>query len=143
MRPSNPFRDFADWRLRIYEERPRESVRFFRSSLNHSMVWMLVMRGHFDGRPPTVGECQDIGRCSRLTARKLINDAVVLGYFELQTDSDDHRKRSVHPTERTVREYVEMVHSYLEICETMRPELRASGNVTRLPGPLLVSAGHA
>lgn len=123
MKSQNAFRDFADWRLQIYKVRPRESVRFFRSSLDHSMVWMLVMRGHFDGRPPTVGECQNIGRCSLLTARKLIADAVVLGYFELRTDSVDHRKRSVHPTERTINEYVEMVQGYAEIFERIGPDI--------------------
>jgi hypothetical protein len=123
MHSPNPFRDFADWRLRIYEGRPRESVRFFRRSLNHSMVWMLVMRGYFDGNPPTVGECQDICRCSRLTTRKLIADAVQRSYFDLQTGSDDLRKRSVSPTRRTIDEYVEMVQGYLAICETMRMNL--------------------
>lgn len=123
MKSQNAFRDFADWRLQIYKVRPRESVRFFRSSLDHSMVWMLVMRGHFDGRPPTVGECQNIGRCSLLTARKLIADAVVLGYFELRTDSVDHRKRSVYPTERTINEYVEMVQGYAAIFERIGPDI--------------------
>ena len=118
----NPYRVFADWRLQIYKGRPRESVRFFRSSLSHSMVWMLVMRGYFDGQPPTVGECQDIGRSSRLTVRKLITDAVVLGYLELKTDSDDQRKRSVYPTQRTIDEYVAMVREYMAIFETIREE---------------------
>lgn len=133
MTSQNAFRDFADWRLQIYKVRPRESVRFFRSSLDHSMVWMLVMRGHFDGSPPTVGECQSIGRCSPLTARKLIADAVVLGYFELRTDSIDHRKRSVYPTERTIREYVEMVQGYAAIFERIGPETGNPANVEAEP----------
>jgi hypothetical protein len=124
MKSQNALRDFADWRLQIYKVRPRESVRFFRGSLDRSMVWMLVMRGHFDGNPPTVGECQSIGRCSPLTARKLISDAVVLGFLELKTDSVDHRKRTVCPTERTIREYVDMVQGYAEIFERIGPDMR-------------------
>lgn len=119
MMSETAFRDFADWRLQVYRDRPRESVRFFRSSLDHSMIWMLVMRGHFDDHAPTVGECQGIGRCSPLTTRKLIGDAVALGYFEIRTDSADHRKRSVHPTERTITEYVEMVQGYAAIFESI------------------------
>lgn len=134
MHSPNAFRDFADWRLQIYKGRPRESVRFFRSSLDHSMVWMLVMRGYFDGEPPTVGECQDIGRCSRLTARKLITDAVVLGYFTIKTDSDDHRKRTVYPTERTISEYVEMVQGYATIFESFRANNQSLSNASLTDG---------
>lgn len=125
MQAPNPFRDFADWRLQIYKDRPRETVRFFRRSINHSMVWMLVMRGYFDGQAPTVGECQDIGKCSRLTARKLIADAVALGYLELRTDSEDNRKRTVYPTDRTISEYVDMVEGYLAISKRICPDTPA------------------
>lgn len=111
------FREFADWRLQTYARRPRESVRFFRSSLDHSMVWMLVMRGYYDSRPPTVGECQDIARCSRLTTRKLIGDAISKGLLEVRSTSDDHRKRFVCPTEKTIAEYADMVRGYLGFLE--------------------------
>jgi DNA-binding MarR family transcriptional regulator len=117
MKTEEAFREFADWRLQIYARRPRESVRFFRSSLDHSMVWMLVMRGHYDNAPPTVGECQDIARCSRLTTRKLIGDAVGKGLFEVRPAPDDHRKRIVCPTERTIAEYADMVRGYLGFFE--------------------------
>jgi hypothetical protein len=121
MNVSEAFREFADWRLQTYARRPRESVRFFRSSLDHSMVWMLVMRGHYDERPPTVGECQDIARCSRLTTRKVIEDAVSRGFLEVRPASDDHRKRVVCPTERTLAEYVDMVRGYLSFFEQIGP----------------------
>jgi DNA-binding MarR family transcriptional regulator len=119
MKASEALREFANWRLQTYARRPRESVRFFRSSLDHSMVWMLVMRGHYDNNPPTVGECQDIARCSRLTTRKLIGDAVAKGLLEVRSAPDDHRKRIVCPTERTVAEYADMVRGYLSFFETI------------------------
>lgn len=124
MQTSNPYREFADWRLRTFAGRARESVRFFRSSLNHSVVWMLVIRGYYDNNPPTVGECIDIGLCSRLTTRKLIADAVSLGYLEVQSDGGDQRKRNVHPTELTLREYVAMVRGYMDMCDAFCPPLR-------------------
>jgi hypothetical protein len=114
MKVSEAFREFANWRLQTYARRPRESVRFFRSSLDHSMVWMLVMRGHFDRNPPTIGECQDIARCSRLTTRKLIADAVSRGLLEIQSQPADHRKRVVCATETTIAEYADMVRGYLD-----------------------------
>jgi hypothetical protein len=115
-------RAFADWRLQTYARRPRESVRFFRSSLDHSMVWMLVMRGYYDNSPPTLGECQDIARCSRLTTRKLISDAVSKGLLEIRPAAADHRKRIVWPTERTIAEYVDMVRGYARFFEEARPD---------------------
>ena len=122
MKASEPLRAFADWRLQTYARRPRESVRFFRSSLDHSMVWMLVMRGYYAKSPPTVGECQDIARCSRLTTRKLIADAVSKGLLEIRLAADDHRKRIVCPTERTIAEYVDMVRGYARFFEEARPD---------------------
>jgi hypothetical protein len=117
MKASEALREFANWRLQTYARRPRESVRFFRSSLDHSMVWMLVMRGHYDNNPPTVGECQDIACCSRLTTRKLIGDAVAKGLLEVRSAPDDHRKRIVCPTERTIAEYADMVRGYFSFFE--------------------------
>jgi hypothetical protein len=122
MKASEPLRAFADWRLQTYARRPRESVRFFRSSLDHSMVWMLVMRGYYDNSPPTLGECQDIARCSRLTTRKLIADAVSKGLLEIRLAADDHRKRIVCPTERTIAEYVDMVRGYARFFDEARPD---------------------
>ena len=120
MKASGALREFANWRLQTYARRPRESVRFFRSSLDHSMVWMLVMRGHYDHNPPSVGECQDIARCSRLTTRKLIADAVAKGLLEVRCAPDDHRKRIVCPTERTIAEYADMVQGYLTFFDKIR-----------------------
>ena len=124
MKASEAFREFATWRLQTFARRPRESVRFFRSSLDHSMVWMLVMRGHYDNSPPTVGECQDIARCSRLTTRKLIGNAVSKGLLEVRSSPDDHRKRIVCPTQRTIAEYADMVLGYLSFFEQMGSDSR-------------------
>ncbi len=121
MKGPDMFREFATWRLQTYARRPRESVRFFRTSLDHSMVWMLVMRGHYEDSPPTVGECQAIARCSRLTTRKLIGDAVGKGLLEIRHAPDDHRKRIVAPTERTIVEYVDMVLGYVSFFEQIGP----------------------
>ena len=134
MKASEPLRAFADWRLETYARRPRESVRFFRSSLDHSMVWMLVMRGYYDNSPPTLGECQDIARCSRLTTRKLIADAVSKGLLEVRPAADDHRKRIVCPSERTIAEYVDMVRGYARFFEDARPDgdQRHAGTPRRL-----------
>ena len=49
---------FANWRSDIQATtRIRRSIFFFRRSFNHSLVWMLVMRGYYSGRAPSVREC--------------------------------------------------------------------------------------
>lgn len=103
---------FADWRLGIYARQPRRTVRFFRTSLAHSVIWMTVMRGHHDACPPTLGACEAIAPCSRLTARKLISEAIDKKFLVLRAARDDSRKRLVLPTSRTIREYREMVDGY-------------------------------
>lgn len=113
MAPSSLYRRFTEWRLQSHFRRPRRSVRFFRGSLDHSLIWVLVMKGHYAQNHPTIGDCQTLatGR-SRLTIRKLIADAVTKGFLEIRPASEDSRKRCVHPTRRTVLEYEDMVRGY-------------------------------
>ncbi len=108
---------FPGWRFDIYTRRPRETVRYFRASLPHSVIWMMVMRGHFGAGPPTLGQCQEAVACSPLTTRKLIADAVARGYLELRQDGDDSRRRLVCPTPLTVAEFKGMVDGYLDFFE--------------------------
>ena len=111
---------FAEWRQRIqFSDSSRKSVLFFRRSRDHSIVWMLVMRGHYLGTPPTVRECQEKATSSRPTTRKLIADAEAKGFFEISSAADDSRKRLVHPSRRTVEEYESMVDGYLSLAETL------------------------
>lgn len=105
---------FADWRLGIYARQPRRTVRFFRTSLAHTVIWMTVMRGYHDGDTPTLGACEAIAPCSHLTARKLISEAIDKKFLILRPASDDSRKRLVLPTARTIREYREMVDGYAD-----------------------------
>ena len=111
---------FAEWRLRIqFSESSRKSVLFFRRSRDHSIVWMLVMRGHYLGKPPSVRECQEKATCSRPTTRKLLTDAEAKGFIDIRADAEDSRKRLVFPSRRTVEEYESMVMGYLGLSETL------------------------
>jgi DNA-binding MarR family transcriptional regulator len=111
---------FANWRSEIQSTtKVRKSIFFFRRSFNHSLVWMLVMRGYYGDRAPSVRECLDAAKCSRLTTRKLLADAVAKGFVEIRPAPDDHRKRLVHPTRITIAEYEAMVRRYLGLWDTL------------------------
>lgn len=123
-RAPKPLRDiyfaFANWRSEIQATtKVRRSIFFFRRSFDHSLLWMLVMRGYYGQRAPSVRECVDAAKCSRLTTRKLLADAVAKGFLEIRPAPDDHRKRLVHPTPITVSEYEAMVRRYLGLWDTL------------------------
>ena len=125
--PKEAFLAFADWRLRIqFAQSSRRSVLFFRRSRDHSIVWMLVMRGYYLANPPSVRECQEKATCSRPTTRKLLADAQSRGFIDIRAAEDDSRKRLVYPSKRTIEEYESMVMGYLSLWETLGLE-RTSG----------------
>jgi len=114
------FLAFAEWRLRIqFAQSSRQSVLFFRRSRDHSILWMLVMRGYYQDAPPSVRECQEKATCSRPTTRKLLADAQARGFIEIRPAADDSRKRLVYPSKRAVEEYESMVMGYLSLWETL------------------------
>jgi hypothetical protein len=111
---------FAEWRLRIqFAQSSRQSVLFFRRSRDHSIIWMLVMRGHYLGAPPSVRECQEKATCSRPTTRKLLADAQARGFIDIRAAADDSRKRLVTPSKRAIEEYESMVMGYLGLADTL------------------------
>ena len=125
--PKEAFLAFAEWRLRIqFAQGSRKSVLFFRRSRDHSIVWMLVMRGHYMGAPPSVRECQEKAICSRPTTRKMLADAQARGFIDIRAAADDSRKRLVYPSKRAIEEYESMVMGYLSLRDTLGLE-RKSG----------------
>ena len=111
---------FANWRSEIQATtKVRKSIFFFRRSFDHSLIWMLVMRGHYSDKAPSVRECLDAAKCSRLTTRKILADAAAKGFLEIRPAPRDHRKRLVHPTPLTIMEYEAMVRRYLGLWDTL------------------------
>ena len=120
-RSTEAYLAFARWRVQLYRsQKPRESVRFFRRSRNHSLLWNFVMYGYYSGSPPTVGECEKATAWSRPTVRKLMADAESKGLIEIRQSPDDQRKRLVFPTSKTIAEYEAMVGGYLNLWERLR-----------------------
>jgi hypothetical protein len=111
---------FASWRVRLHSSvKPRLSVRFFRRSRNHSLIWNFVMQGHYEGHPRSVGACEEVAAWSRPTTRKLLNEARIKGFIDIRPDPADHRRRLVSPTPLTVSEYESMVSGYIQFVKTL------------------------
>lgn len=114
-RAPNVYLAYSTWQIDLHRSRkPRLSVRFFRRSRNHSLIWNFVMQGHFEGTPRTLGECEDIAAWSRPTTRKFLNDARQRGFLDIRPSKDDQRKRLVFPTQVTITEYEAMVKNHMD-----------------------------
>jgi hypothetical protein len=67
------YRGFAERQFKVHRSKTAEqSVRFFRQSIHHTLLWITVMRGYYLGRPPTVKEIILHSRCSKETMRTII-----------------------------------------------------------------------
>ena len=82
------------------------------------------MRGHYKNTPPSVRDCQNVAKCSRLTTRKLLADGVAQGFLDIRTAPNDSRKRLVHPTPLAIAEYEAMVRRYVGLGETLIADKR-------------------
>jgi hypothetical protein len=110
----------ARWRVGLYRsQKPRDSVRFFRRSRNHSLVWNFIMQGYYSGESPSVGECEGVTAWSRPTTRKILYEAQARGFIELRRADDDQRKRYVYPTSKTIAEYEAMVKGYMKLASSL------------------------
>jgi DNA-binding MarR family transcriptional regulator len=112
---------YSTWRIHLHRSRkPRLTVRFFRRSRNHSLIWNFVMQGYYAGTPRTLGECEDIAGWSRPTTRKLLKDARQRGFLDIRPAADDQRKRLVVPTPSTIAEYESMVKGHMEFVSSLK-----------------------
>ena len=115
----NRYLAFAEWRLGTHRSGRGRSVRFFRLTRDHTVIWSTVMRGHYAGKPPSIKECIAEVRCSKETARRIILLAELRGYFQFRSEPGDQRKRLIAPSRQCVVEYEAMVDGYLRLAETL------------------------
>lgn len=109
----NWYRGFAERQFKVHRSKNVEqSVRFFRQSIDHTLLWIMVMRGHYIDKPPTVKEIILQSRCAKETVRKIIARAQLKGYLEMEVSDEDRRCRLVRPTRLTIAEYEKLVDGY-------------------------------
>lgn len=123
---------FAEWRADIQRRTDAwRTVKFFRQSRSHTILWTEVMRGHYTRTPPSVSACLAAMPCARMTARKIIALAEAKGYFARRPAEGDSRKKLLMPSPRCVAEYEAMVDEFLHLAERLgahRPRRAAARN---------------
>jgi len=111
---------FAEWRADIQRRTDAwRTVKFFRQSRSHTILWTEVMRGHYAGAAPGVTECLAAMPCARMTARKIIALAEAKGFFLRRPAAADSRKKLLTPSPRCVAEYEAMVDEFLHLAENL------------------------
>lgn len=113
---TNPYLAYIEYRMANRRARPASDIwHYFRKSMDHSVLWMTVMRGHYLSEAVSFKACITAVGCSRETARKIIIDAQAKGYLLIRQAADDRRKKLVLPTKRCVEHFELMVDNYLHI----------------------------
>jgi DNA-binding MarR family transcriptional regulator len=117
----NLYCGFAERQFRVHRSKTTErSVRFFRRSIDHTLLWIMVVRGHYLGKPPTMKEIIMQSRCSKETIRKIMATALMKGFVQVEVSERDRRSRLVRPTKLTIVEYERLVDNYSEFFRQSR-----------------------
>jgi DNA-binding MarR family transcriptional regulator len=112
----DPYLAYAEFRIAKHRAKPTSEIfRYFRRTVHHSVLWMIVMRGYYVGKLPSLKECINEVRISEDTVRKIISGAEAKGYLEWRSASDDRRKKLIAPTKRCIAEYESLVDAYSKL----------------------------
>jgi len=123
---------FAEWRADIQRRTDAwRTVKFFRQSRSHTILWTEVMRGHYTAAAPGVTACLAAMPCARMTARKIIALAEQKGYFLRRAAASDSRKKLLLPSARCVAEYEAMVDEFLHLADKLGASARHPGKRNR------------
>jgi DNA-binding MarR family transcriptional regulator len=118
IRAINPYLSYAEFRIAKHRAKPTsETFRYFRQTVHHSVLWMIVMRGYYVQNLPSLKECINEVQISKDTVRKIINGARAKGYFEWRSAPDDRRKKLVAPTKQCVAEFESLVDAYWRLIQ--------------------------
>lgn len=124
---SNPYQAFAQWRIGTHRSTRGKSVRYFRLTRDHTVIWSVIMFGHYAKTTPSIKDCIAETRCSKETARRILQTAYTRGYLRFIEAPDDARKKLVAPSRQCIAEYEAMVDGYLHLPERL-------GLVAKPPG---------
>ena len=110
---SNPYLMYTEFRIAKHRAKPASEIfRYFRQTIHHSVLWMVIMRGYYLGNPLSVKQCINEVQISKDTTRKIILIAAARGYLEIRAAEGDGRCKLVRPTRECVEEFEAMVDSY-------------------------------
>ena len=96
--------------LDFWEEQMKQSHRssnyFFRKSPSHYQMMLLVMSAHQHQKNISVEELKTgLFKTSRPKSALIINEACEKGFFFLEKNSQDSRKKNIKPSESFLKEF--------------------------------------
>ena len=96
--------------LDFWEEQMKQSHRssnyFFRKSPSHYHMMLLVMSAHKHQQMISVEELKTrLFKTSRPKSAMIINEACEKGFFFLEKNSQDSRKKNIKPSESFLKEF--------------------------------------
>lgn len=97
----------------------RKSVKYFRLTTHHLIIWTVIMRGYYAGRPPSLNDCLRSVTCAAETARKIIRTAHAKGYLEFRQAPSDQRKKLIYPSPQCITEYERHVDTFLRLSQEL------------------------
>ena len=106
--------------LNFWEEQMKQSHRssnyFFRKSPSHYHMMLLIMSYYKQNLTITVEELKTkLFKTSRPKSALIINEACEKGFFYLQKETNDQRKKNIKPTESFVQEFEDYLKKLREI----------------------------
>lgn len=90
-------------------------MRYFRLTRDHTVIWSVIMCGHYVKTLPSIKDCIAETRCSKETARRILQTAVTRGYLRFIAAPEDARKKLVTPSRQCIAEFEAMVDGYLDL----------------------------
>ena len=106
--------------LDFWEEQMRQSHRssnyFFRKSPSHYHMMLLVMSAHKHKQNISVEELKTgLFKTSRPKSALMINEACEKGFFFLEKNSQDSRKKNIKPSESFLKEFEDYLNALRSI----------------------------
>ena len=106
--------------LDFWEEQMKQSHRssnyFFRKSPSHYHMMLLVMSAHKHRQNISVEELKTgLFKTSRPKSALIINEACEKGFFFLEKNSQDSRKKNIKPSESFLKEFEDYLNALRSI----------------------------
>ena len=104
------------WELQISKSHHASNY-FFRKTPSHYHMMLVVMTAYYKQQNLTVeGLKTKLFKTSRPKSSSMINEACKEGFFYLEKESLDKRRKYIRPTKKFIKEYDTYLHSINKAC---------------------------
>ena len=104
------------WELQISKSHHASNY-FFRKTPSHYHMMLVAMTAYYKQQNLTVEELKTkLFKTSRPKSSSMINEACKEGFFYLEKESLDKRRKYIRPTKKFIKEYDTYLHSINKAC---------------------------